>query len=714
MRKRPLCILGFFLLLLIWWIPKDVWFQESDIPCEIPIQVTGIISHREESSEKQIYYLRNCQIPDGKSIPNILIYDTSLEAYTVGSYVAFYGKIYPLNPATNPGQFDQKLYYQSQGIGYTFQVQESRCLTKPKFSFGEAVACFRLHLKKQLSKYLNERERGILSAVFLGDKSILREEDQKLYQKNGISHILAISGLHISMIGMTIYRNLRKRGGSYLISGICSSSFIVFYGMLTGFGVSAKRAIIMFLVLVLGEILGRVYDMASAMALAGILLLLSNPLLAFQASFLLSFGAVCGISMVYPILQKVFSWKQKWFQTILCSISINLVTYPILVHFYYEYPIYSMALNLIVVPLMKWVMIFGFLSLGASYLWLPLSRILSIPVFLVLECYEVLGTWILKLPGAMQNFGREQLWQLWLYYGILLLVLGILWYGGKRLVSLGIPLALILVSLRIRGNLEIVMLDVGQGDGIFLRMPSKTTCFIDGGSSNVKKVGEYRILPFLKYQGSRHLDYVIFSHLDTDHISGIEELLEAQEISIGCMLLPDLKNPDENYLKMVALAQEQGIMVKTIGQGDYFLDQDVRIQCLWPEKGRTWTDKNEGSAVLQLSYGDFSMLFTGDLGEAGEKALLEGNVLEDVDVWKVSHHGSKYSGSSLFLTQILPEISLISVSENNSYGHPSTELLERLEKIHSRVYETAKKGAISIWCEKDGTYGVECMLPSGS
>lgn len=152
--------------------------------------------------------------------------------------------------------------------------------------------------------------------MLLADKSTLGEEDRLLYQKNGISHLLAISGLHISLIGIALYRLLRKLGATFLEAGILSGAALLFYGLMTGFGVSTFRAVSMFLVMVVADIAGRAYDMASAMALAALLIVWREPLQVWQAGFLLSFGAVFGICAVYPALEKVLPVRRKLSQTI--------------------------------------------------------------------------------------------------------------------------------------------------------------------------------------------------------------------------------------------------------------------------------------------------------------------------------------------------------------------------------------------------------------
>lgn len=702
MRKRPLCLAAVILLLIIWLFPKEHWYKMPMLPSGETVCVTGTVGKREQKEDKQVYYLKNCLEEQTGSEFSMLAYIKTGDIYPIGCRLSLYGTIYHLNKAGNPGQFDAESYYQSQGICYTFQTEAVLECTGKSF-LREEICRWKEAAGERLMQTYTKRDGGILKAVLLGDKSSLREEDQLLYQKNGISHLLAISGLHISMIGVSFYKLLRKCYLNFWEAGLPSAALLLLYGMMTGFGISTIRAVCMFLVFIFGDILGRTYDMASALALAAILILLKNPLQARQAGFLLSFGAVLGICMVYPVLQSVFQTKRRWSQSLLFSLSISMVTFPLSVHFFYEYSLYSILLNFIVIPCMPFVMGFGGAGLLFSGISLKLGTLLGMPAHWILSVYEGLGKWIVSLPFSVLRMGAEKTWQLVIYYLLLLLTLLLLWYGRRRAFAGLLPIALLIVSLRFRSGLTVTMLDVGQGDCLFLRLPDQTTCLIDGGSTSVKQVGTYRILPYLKYEGVDRLDYVIFSHLDQDHMNGILELVEMSGtldgVSIGQILFPDICNPEEAYKKLWGLAEEKEIPVGTIGEGDRLEGEDVTLQCLYPVKGRNTSDKNNSSTVLLLSYEKFSMLFSGDLGQDGERELLKKGRLQDVDVWKVSHHGSKYSGTESFLEKIAPNVSLISVGKN-TYGHPSRELLDRLERKGCLVRDTLSDGALML--QSDG------------
>ncbi len=252
-------------------------------------------------------------------------------------------------------------------------------------------------------------------------------------------------------------------------------------------------------------------------------------------------------------------------------------------------------------------------------------------------------------------------------------------------------------------NLEITFLDVGQGDSIFIKNGKGMTVLIDGGSTDEKSVGKYRIIPFLKSKGVGTLDYIVVTHADSDHMNGIVELLEKRKesgIKINHLVLPKTTLIEENYEKLVNLAEENKISILYIKAGDKFKEGSFEMTCLHPTMDFSPDNTNSYSVVLQLEYGKFKALFTGDLEKNGEDLLLESGKLEDIFLLKVAHHGSKYSTKEEFLNIVNPELAIISSGKDNSYGHPHKELLERLENVGSKIMSTTEYGGITVKIEE--------------
>lgn len=737
--KRPLCLAAFLLTLLFLFLPADLFRKTLPEDGKWPDVLVGTIRRIEPDGKK--VWLADTNFPD---IGIILVSFEAETSYSIGNTIRIDNqfKIQKPEPPTNPGQFDAETYYQTKGIDLLCYAKEAVCIDHEVRPLAQGLYRLQRALSSRIRMLFTEEKSGVLQAMLLGNKTDLEAETKSLYQKSGMSHLLAISGLHVSIFGMGLYRMLRKSGGSLKGAGTAALTTVILYGFLTGMGTSTCRAVVMFVLLMIGQMFGKSYDMLTALALAAILLLLSKPLSVHSASFLLSFGAVVGIGAIFPALKQLFLPQNrkiaKRLEPLLLSLSIQLMTLPILEYFYSELPVYGILLNLVVIPLMTVVMVTGILALLMSFLSMT---VVAVPVFLcsgILELYVWLGNFSLKLPGAVWICGRPALWQLWLYY--VGLVFFLLWrkvieerkkrrllgcidaeeaqeerekpepHRRRRQVESSVLLAalVLVLTLRLHTGLKLVMLDVGQGDGIFLRTASGTTMLIDGGSTSVNKVGTYRILPFLKAEGIGTLDYIVVTHTDADHISGIQELLEEAGkpggLNIGTILLSKRSFEEEKGQELSEMAKAAGVSVMEISYESVLKDESTRLYCLHPSPKENYEDVNVASVVLSLTYGDFSVLLTGDLEEAGEQEILAREEKKGGKEWpktgysilKAGHHGSKTSGSEAWLAAVRPKLTLISCGKDNSYGHPHREALERLEAADSAVLQTTECGAILV------------------
>ena len=253
------------------------------------------------------------------------------------------------------------------------------------------------------------------------------------------------------------------------------------------------------------------------------------------------------------------------------------------------------------------------------------------------------------------------------------------------------------------GNLQITCLDIGQGDCISIQLPQGQNFLIDGGSSNKKNIAHYQILPFLKNRGIGVIDAILISHTDNDHISGVLELFDYMRthltsVRVKNLILPEWTQPDDAYQQLVDKAQAAGVNVQKGRKGEQIALGKASLRFLSPDRGTAGTDANEDGMVVELTYGGFEGLFTGDIGTETEEKLLP--ELEDVDFLKVGHHGSRYSTCQEFLDVVRPELAVVSCSATNTYGHPSGETIERLEDSGAKIWYTMKEGAVTA--ETDG------------
>lgn len=724
MRQRPVFCLAVLMFLIFRLLPAGFFYGPRPLSEKCDVSVTGYVSRLTEREKNTELELKGCEISSQGlrfQAKYLLVYLAGTAEYPVGTALSLSGMIYPTEEPTNPGQFDSRLYYHGRGVDYTVYADSVKVQGRRPAFVRQALADIRKKLGEVYQSVLNERDSGLLRAMVLGERGGIDEDTKKLYQQNGISHLLAISGLHISLVGMGLYRLLKRLSGFYALSGIPTVLFLWAYGWMTGASVSTVRAVLMCMLMILADLVGRTYDTLTALGAAALVLMLTDPLCTHQSAFMLSFGAVLAIALLMPLWKLYCGRMGKLLSALSVSLSVLVVTFPLLLQSFYEYPLYSTMLNLLVIPLMSVLMVCALLCGLAGLAFLPAARIAGYPCHWILSLYEWMGRVCLSLPGAVQRIGSPAGWKIVLYYALAAAAVFLL-YRQKRkkkywrrseefcpskgalfAALMFVAIGTTVLCLRVHTGLELTMLDVGQGDSIFMRSPSGTTILYDGGSTSESAVGEYRLLPFLKSQGVGTLDYAMISHMDQDHISGLKELImysmESGGADIGHAVLPDLKEKDEAYLEMERLFKEAGIPILYMKAGDRLSEKEFSLSCLWPEEGAVSDDRNDLSMVLLAEYGNFQCLLTGDIGEKTEAALVSSGRLSDVEVLKTAHHGSRYSSAEEFLARVRPNLSLISCSETNRYGHPGEETLMRLADAGSRILITKDCGAIRVWTD---------------
>ena len=643
---------------------------------------------------------------DAASIEGVLCYMEEENTPKIGSLVIVQGDFRAFSNATNPGEFDAADYYRIMG-------QQGRVMNCRVLAQSDTYDVFQDHMYR-IREYLSlladacfdDEDASVMKAMLLGEKGTLDADLKELYQQNGIIHILAISGLHLSVIGMGCYKLLKKISIPKVVDIIFTIALMYCYGTMTGMGVSMLRAYIMFGIHLLAELIGRTYDLLTAVTVAALVALIQQPLYIQHSGFLFSFGAICGIGIFLPAVEGNLFGHSRLEKALLSGAAISISTLPVYLCFYYEFPPYSVLLNLIVIPCMTFVLLGGLISLAVAVCFLPLGVAAAYPVHLLLVFYEKCCKICLRLPDSKWITGCPKPWQIVTFLGILLGLVA--W--NHRLSKLhfwqGVLCALFVLTIRLPQGLQITMVDVGQGDCIYLTEDSGMHMLIDGGSSDKSDVAEYQMMPYLKHEGVSFLDAVVVTHPDSDHISGICTMFKemgTSGISVGTLYLPDVGEPgrNEEYQELERLARSAGVQVGYLSVGNILRCGKVMLTCIHPETGWNSTEPNAYSTVLYLHYGGFTALFTGDLEGDGEKLVLErlkGLPLASrgVTLLKVAHHGSKNSTYEAFLQVVNPQIALISSGRNNRYGHPHEELLERLEDSGSIIYRTQLSGAITV------------------
>ncbi len=721
MKRRPLCFVLVGLIFIQALLTKggligyDQAFSFLSEDKEYVAEATGVVYKKEQNQKYQVLYLKNSQIIlNNKSInrSKIQVRIATKDQIVIGNQIKVQGKATGFQSARNPGNFDLKKYYATRGIYIQLKADYVKILDNKVCFVKEILYKLRATWKNFLFCKMGDHYGSIMTAMLTGEKSELDEETSKLYKQVGISHILAISGLHMSFIGFGIYKLLRKIGKSFVIAGGESFLFLLAYTLLSGCGVSSVRALLMFVIRMGAEITGRDYDMVTSMIMSAFLMCLWSPLYVTDEGFLLSYGAVFGISVVVPSIQTYFQPKNKLSKSIISGIGIQITLLPILLYFYFELSIYSILVNSIILPGMSIVLGSGIIGSCVGIFWESGTEIAFGVCKFMLWWYEMLAKLVRNFPKSIVITGKPAFLGICFYYGLLCLFCYVIVLLDERQLRLKnkkmiVPLVFVLIGVmtlscvlpqRTRELLSVTMLDVGQGDGLYIKTPDGGNLFVDGGSSNVTNVGEQRIAPFLKSKGVQRLDYVMISHSDSDHKNGIEELLEDQKygIKINTLLLPPRKVWDEGFEKLALLATSNGTKVQIFEEGQTMKEGVLYIKCLAPGKQYNGKTGNEASMVFELNYLEFRMLFTGDLEGTGERELEKSGKLKKCSVLKVAHHGSKNSTSETFMEETRPAIAFISSGINNRYGHPDKETLEKLKKYGCIIFQTKKKGAITL------------------
>lgn len=682
------------------------------------ILVQGEVDEKEYKNEKYLYYLKNCYLVlSNDLVPcNRIIAETVEDVAVIGNVLVVEGDFTAFHTARNEGNFDEFSFYQSQKIDLKMKNITVKEQYGEEASFREALFVLRQRLRSIYETCMTRETAGVLAQMVLAEKSLMEQDIKALYQKVGISHVLAISGLHISVIGMTLYKILRKFCLPEWMAGILAGGFMVTYGMMTGFRPSSVRAIIMFLMMLTAKMVGRTYDSLSALALSAFMLLWENPYLLYYAGFLFSFAAVLGVVLVGDIIIKTFSGEEehKVLKVFYSSFSIQLMTLPLTAYFYYEIPLYGMLVNFLILPLVSILLSLGIVGGVIGLMSTRLAAWVLMPCQWILMFYQELSSVVQKLPYAAFITGQPTIRRLACYYVILFFILLIISKIRKQHFFGVIGTGLLIYVLSVpQDSFKLAILDVGQGDGIYLRTEEGYHLFFDGGSSDVYQVGMYRILPFLKANGVREIDYWFVSHADKDHISGLQELLETN-YPIEHLVFSEKIVRDENYESLLNLAEINHTKVVYMEYLDVLHLGGASFTCLFPTKDFVSDDKNAASLVLYYEQEDFSGMFTGDISAEEEQLLLnelemfydrEDNlsqvIASELDFYKVAHHGSKYSNSAMFLETLKPKLSIVSCGVNNRYGHPHEETLERLDKVRSEAVSTAEYGQITIKVDDD-------------
>lgn len=735
--KRPLCKVCFLIIAILafWYFVVDPP-RDSSPPLQEgeEVYLTGRVCEREADritiDSITCFYANSNQTAESTLQTNVWNPNMKIKCNIVenelslGEQVTLRGNYALYQKATNPGQFDAYAYYARKGVVGRLSKVVLVWKRGEKWWLRETLRQFRERISDRIHLVFPEKEAGVLDAIVLGEKNQVDQELKKTYQRNGILHILSISGLHISFLGLGLYGLLRRMGISVPVAGGISSVLLILYGIMTGGSVSAIRAIGMFLIRIGSLLCGRTYDGLTALAFTGCLTLLAAPENLSNSGFYYSYGAVLGILVFLPVLQKSFE-KQAWEtkgriglvlgsvgKRLLPGVAMYAVTLPIQLYTYYEVPVFSLLLNLIIVPTMSFLLVSGMLAL------VPGLGVIGLLGRGILWGYEEICRLAEGLPFHMWRTGKPALWQVICYY---VLLLG--WLYGRKYIATrqkqyiyhGGMFALLLLVLCLRPMKEanITFLDIGQGSCCIVQTRYGQTFLFDCGSTSEDMPGQNRLIPYLNVKGIDSIDKVFLSHADKDHMNGLEELFlmaAGEGIKIQELVLPYGYEEAKEFLEAVqAYRQKHSLKITCAFEGDVYETKGMRMECLNPERRLRYEKElsYEENQVSQCFYIElkgkkqmlWKILLTGDTEKEGEEGLIRvlgERDIRQLDVLQVGHHGSRNATSEALLEQIDGTYAVISCAKKNSYGHPNPQVVERLIEDGFMVRMTMEEGAIVL------------------
>ncbi|MGM0426837.1 MAG: DNA internalization-related competence protein ComEC/Rec2 [Thermodesulfobacteriota bacterium] len=657
-----------------------------------------------------------------------------------GAKIRFPARLRPFKNFRNPGRYDYESAMKLKGISCAAHVSDGRRIVpmgpgELPFPLG-AVEKLRSPLRDFFASRLDPRDRALFSALILGERQGVDPGLREFFNRTGLGHILAVSGLHIGLVAWISFFFFKGiLGRSYRLTlqvdvrktaALLTCLPVIGYTLLAGFQISSQRAMIMALVFLASFVLGREKDVWSTLALAGLIILFLNPDALFSISFQLSFAAVIGILWLTPVFLRILPapWHDRKsdhgsFQTLIgyfaglaaVTVSATLFLLPITCTYFHRIPLVSVPANVTAVPLLAlWVIPSGLLCA----LTLPLSPLIS-------GAFLELGTWGLNIMTAVIQFWADLSWasirvvtpnlfEICLFY---VLLFSVFFFRKTPWARLGLIAVLVLISVDMvywihrvwfNTDLRVTFLDVGKGNAALVEFPKGKKMVIDGGGFPGGRfdVGEMVVAPFLWQAKILNIDYLVLSHPQSDHMNGLRFLAKAFDPEEFWYTGDTVDTPSFKALMHVINAKGvHKLRPSQLKKGRLINGAQVEILHPFPtgdtppgERDGKWLNNN--SLVLKITYAGKSFLFPGDVEAMGEKALVArvGKGLKS-DILLSPHHGSNTSSSAAFLKRVTPRLCVVSSGEGNP-NFPHRAVLERLGQVGCRVVQTARSGAVQV------------------
>lgn len=694
----------------------DNLYQDSE-----NIQITGIVVS--QKVEKQYYDLYQVKLLNSKSFRLYIQVSKKSKELEYGDKVQLQGEYSKPSEQRNYGGYDDKQYLKTLKIVGRVKVEKIEIIAKKQLNgILQLSNAINLQIKEKIEATFEEEKSAILKGLLLGETGDILEDIKEDFQISNISHVLAISGVHISYLIMGLQLLFNKVMGKKK-TRIVTIIFLILYAFITGFSPSVVRAVSMGIITIGSGLVYRKSDVWNSIAISLLGILLYHPFLILNVGLQLSYLGTIGIILLRPTILKIFSYRKgekegkiskKIKEILAVSLSAQIMILPIMLYNFNTIGIYFLITNLLVSIIIGPIIVLGFFCIVTAFIFSPITNLISLPLNIGLEILSLISKFS-ELPLSKVYLPTPST------IGIILYFIAILF--GNQIYSIYHLNYLTLTHKRVKNiialfqykfhqkkkkylkyiliifmvfmiaipfipkSLKIYFVDVGQGDCTFIVTPCNKTVLIDGGGSITDNfdVGKKTLIPYLLDRGYTTIDYIMISHFDQDHVGGILSVLE--ELKVKNVIIGQQFDDSENLRKFLEIINEKNIKVNVVEAGNrIYIEKNLYFDVLWPGSNQEISENsiNNNALVCKLNYKNFTMLFTGDIEEEAEKVLVskyDGMDILKSTVLKVAHHGSKSSSTEEFLNLVQPKIALIGVGENNLYGHPNPEVLTMLTNL---------------------------------
>lgn len=635
-----------------------------------------------------------------------------------GTRVQLRGRIDPTLSEVNFGIASIEDHLRARGVtlGMTVKPRDITILGVNRWSPAYWAERIRQAEADLLARHLPPETLSFVLAVWLGERAMISPDEYDDFIVSGTAHVLSVSGIHVAIVYMSLSLMIawavrsRKRRAALVILGVFA------YALLAGAHIATFRAALMFALYLAAEFVDREPDAPTSLGLAALLFLAYNPLYVFDTGFLLSFLSIASILIFGQAIRDRLPWRLGPVRLgpardgIATALAAQILSFPMAAKFFHVLPLYGLLANLIVVPLLTGIIWLCVLTTITGIIAPPIASIPAAGLDGLVTLTRGLVAFFAHLPASRLLLSTPAWYAVPLFWAAAITAATVLHGHGDPRRRYPAALALLLLSACLwtppATGPAVEMLDVGHGDSLFIRAPGGTTLLIDGGDRDeYRDLGRRVVVPAMLARGVHHLDYVVCTHPDRDHIGGLHEVV--RRLSVGQMLLGGAPSGAPLETALIRQCRDQKIPIRYLQRGDTLPAAGATIDVLHPGQDLANTDKpNNRSIVLRIAWPGFSILCTGDI-EAPIEARLLASTLPETQLLKVPHHGSNTSSTAALLDALHPRYALCSTDArvNRRPIHP--DVARRYAERNIPLLRTDYEGGLRVIFQDNGNWHIE-------